>query len=233
MTFVDPSEAGSTDQTGSVEPAFDVPENLDPSTAIWLVRHGETEWSRSGQHTGRTDIALTTLGEQQARALREELSAIRPVYVLSSPRERARRTAELAGLHVDAIDEDLCEWDYGDYEGLTTPQIRAMGNPRWTLFADGVPDGESAAEVAARADRVLRRALEHAAGGPVVLVAHGHISRVLGARWIGLDARDGSRFTLGTAATSQLGAEHGNPVISQWNRPNPVQHPVQPLQEKP
>ena len=191
---------------------------------MWLARHGETEWSRSGQHTGRTDIALTELGKAQAVALHEQFDQLRPALVLVSPRQRAIRTAELAGLRIDAVDPDLAEWDYGDYEGLTTTQIRAMGNPTWTLFADGVPNGETATEIATRTDRVLRRALDFVDQGPVVLVAHGHISRVLGARWIGLAVSDGSRFTLGTAATSQLGAEHGSPVLSHWNLPNPIQH---------
>src|ERR1700759_722174 len=109
----DSSKAGSTDQSDSVEPAFDVPARLSPSTAIWLVRHGETEWSHSGQHTGRTDIPLTELGERQARAVRPGLERFHPARVLSSPRQRALRTAELAGLSVDAVDPDLCEWDYG------------------------------------------------------------------------------------------------------------------------
>ncbi len=225
MTAPDPSpKAGFTEQSASVEPAFDVPVQLKATTAIWLVRHGETEWSHSGQHTGRTDIPLTELGEQQARALAPQLDGLHPALVLSSPRQRAVRTAELAGLHVDAIDPDLCEWDYGDYEGLTTPQIRELGNPRWTLFADGVPHGETAAEIAVRVDRVLTRALGYIDQGPVVFVAHGHISRVIAARWIGLAVHDGSHFTLGTAATSQLGAEHGTPVVTHWNLPNPIQH---------
>jgi broad specificity phosphatase PhoE len=229
MTVDDTSKAGSSDQPGSLEPAFDVPANLAASTAIWLVRHGETEWSRSGQHTGRTDVALTPAGEDQARALRPEFEHLHPAFVLSSPRQRAIRTAELAGLQVDAVDPDLAEWDYGDYEGLTTPQIRAMGNPTWTVFADGVPNGETAEDVAVRVDRVLRRALEHVADGPVVFVAHGHISRVIAARWIGLAVHDGSHFTLGTAATSQLGAEHGSPVVAHLNLPNPIQpNPTQP-----
>jgi broad specificity phosphatase PhoE len=230
---------GHTVKAGfETEPAFTVPANLAASTAIWLVRHGETQWSRSGQHTGRTDVALTPLGEDQARALRSEFDNLRPALVLSSPRQRALRTAKLAGLHVDAVDADLAEWDYGDYEGLTTAQIRSMGNPRWTVFVDGVPNGETAQAIAVRVDRVLRRALEHLTQGPVVFVAHGHISRVIAARWIGLAVHDGSHFTLGTAATSLLGAEHGSPVVARWNLPNPVQHdqtsnnPTQHVQEK-
>ena len=228
MTAVDPSKAGSSDLPRADEPAFDAPARVPESTAIWLVRHGETEWSHSGRHTGRTDIALTELGERQARALRPQFDELSPAFVLCSPRHRALRTAELAGLRIDAVDSGLAEWDYGDYEGLTTAQIRNLGNPSWNLFTDGVPHGETASEIGTRADRVLRRALDHSADGPVVLVAHGHVSRVLGARWIGLDVTAGRRFTLGTADTSLLGAEHGSAVIHQWNLPNPIQ----PAQEK-
>jgi len=188
-----------------------------------LVRHGETEWSRSGQHTSRTDVALTALGEEQASALRPILDQLDPALVLSSPRRRALRTAELAGLTVDAIDPDLVEWDYGDYEGLTSVEIRQLGDPDWTIFTGEVPNGESAADVEIRVDRVLDRVLGYVSDGPVVLVAHGHIGRVLAARWIGLDVRDGKRFTLGTAAISVLGAEHGTAVIDRWNIPNPRQ----------
>ena len=131
------------------------------------------------------------------------------------------RTADLAGLHVDAIDPDLVEWDYGDYEGMTTPQIREQV-PDWTLWTHPVPNGELPAQVSARADRVLRRAAEKLDAGPVVFVAHGHISRVIGARWIGLHAVDGGRLALGTAAPSILGAQHGAPVIERWNLPNPA-----------
>jgi len=212
------SKAGS-----QTEPAFEPPTPLPGETAIWLVRHGETEWSRSGRHTGRTDVDLTPLGVEQARALRPAFSALAPALVLTSPRRRAIRTAELAGLAVDAIDSDLAEWDYGDYEGLTTPQIRALGDPSWTIFSGDVPNGENAVDIATRVDRVRNRTLGYVADGPVVLVAHGHISRVIAARWIGLNVRDGSDFTLGTAATCLLGAEHGSPVITHWNLPNPRQ----------
>jgi probable phosphoglycerate mutase len=212
----DPVEAGP--EQG---PAFAMPDNLPSTTAIWLVRHGETEWSRSGQHTGRTDIPLTEDGVEQARALAPAFAALHPALVLCSPRLRAAHTAELAGLRVDHVDPDLAEWDYGDYEGLTSAQIHQT-NPAWTLWSDGVPNGETAAQVTARADKVLQRALRSVADGPVVLVAHGHISRVLGARWIGLPASAGGRFTLGTAARCLLGAEHAGPVIQRWNIPNPL-----------
>ncbi|HEY3712978.1 MAG TPA: histidine phosphatase family protein [Jatrophihabitantaceae bacterium] len=210
------SEAGSR-----TEPAFVVPGPVRDDTELWLIRHGETEWSKSGQHTGRTDLPLTPDGERQAAALGTMLQNVHPVLVLSSPRQRALRTAEIAGLKIDAIDPDLAEWDYGDYEGLTTAQIRERV-PDWSLWTHPVPGGETPHEVATRADRVLRRALPHLADGPVVFVAHGHISRVIGARWIGLDVLDGGRLALGTAAPSVLGGQHGTPVIERWNVPNPA-----------
>jgi broad specificity phosphatase PhoE len=209
------AEAGS-----AAEPAFVVPGPLPDDTALWLIRHGETEWSRSGQHTGRTDLPLTKAGERQATALGAMLAGLQPVLVLSSPRQRAVRTAELAGLKIDDIDPDLSEWDYGDYEGLTTAQIRARV-PGWSLWTHPVPGGETPHDVAVRVDRLLRRALPHLAEGPVVFIAHGHISRVIAARWIGLDVVDGGRLALSTAAPSVLGAEHGAPVVERWNMPNP------------
>lgn len=210
------TEAGSDS-----EPAFVIPDPLPDGTAVWLIRHGETAWSRSGRHTGRTDVELTEHGERQALALRDVLRAVRPALVLSSPRTRALRTAELAGLRVEAVDDDLAEWDYGDFEGLTTGQIRERV-PGWTLWTHRVANGETAAQVADRADRVLRRAIPYLSAGPVVLVAHGHISRVIGARWVGLGARDGGRLALDTAAPSVLGSERGTPVIDRWNMPNPA-----------
>ena len=211
----DPGEAGS-----AAEPAFVVPGPVPDTTALWLIRHGETEWSRSGRHTSRTDLALTPRGEKQAVALREVLAGLSPALVLCSPRRRAVDTAELAGLSVDAIDDDLAEWDYGEYEGLTTAQIRERV-PGWSLWTHPVPGGETPAQVSARADRVLRRTLHYLDDGPVVLIAHGHISRVIGARWIGLSAADGQRLALGTAAPSVLGGEHGTPVVQRRNLPNP------------
>jgi probable phosphoglycerate mutase len=211
-----PNGAGS--ETG---PAFVVPGPIPDDTGLWLIRHGETEWSRSGQHTGRTDLPLTPDGERQAIALKAMLADVQPVLVLSSPRRRALHTAELAGLRVDAVDPDLAEWDYGEYEGLTTAQIRERV-PGWSLWTHPVPGGETPEQVRVRADRVLHRALPHLAEGTVVFVAHGHISRVLGARWIGLDVLDGARLALGTAAPSVLGGEHGQAVIERWNLPNPV-----------
>lgn len=202
-------------------PAFVMPGTVPDGVALWLVRHGETEWSRDGRHTGRTDIALTEYGERQARALAPLFAGLRPALVLCSPRERARRTAELAGLRVDDVVDDLAEWDYGDYEGVTTEQIR-QDVPGWTIFTHGAPGGETASEVAARADRTLARAAQVLPEGPVVLVAHGHISRVLGARWIGLPATGGQHLLLDEAAPCILGAEHGVPVLDRWNRPNPA-----------
>ncbi len=210
------SKAGS-----HAEPAFGVPERLTDDAELWLIRHGETEWSRSGQHTGRTDLPLTAAGELQARALRPLLADIAPVLVLCSPLQRATETARLAELTVTATDDDLAEWDYGDYEGRSTDEIRESV-PGWTLWTHGVPNGETIAQVRDRADRVLRRSAEALPDGPVVLIAHGHISRIIGARWIGLPATGGANLALGTAAPSLLGVQHGAPSITRWNLPNPA-----------
>ena len=218
----DVSKAGS-----GAESAFVVPADLVPDGAqLWLIRHGQTEWSRDGRHTGRTDIPLTALGEQQAAALAPLFAQLRPALVLSSPRQRARRTAELAGLPVDAIDDDLSEWDYGDYEGITSAEIHKT-DPGWTIFGAPTPGGETAEQVAERVDRVLTRAATALRDGPVVLVAHGHISRVLGARWIGLAVRGGANLLLDEAAPCMLSAQYGTPVVSHWNRPNPLSDEAQ------
>jgi probable phosphoglycerate mutase len=188
-----------------------------------LVRHGETEWSRSGQHTGRTDLPLTDRGTDEARALRPLLADLDPCLVLCSPKARARRTAELAGLRVDEVDDDLVEWNYGDYEGLTTAEIREA-DPGWTVFRGPNPGGEDADAVGARADRVLQRVVDAVVNGdgrPVVLVGHGHFSRVLGVRWIGWPATAGACLQLDSAAPSVLGVQHAAPVIVHWNLPNP------------
>jgi probable phosphoglycerate mutase len=207
------------DKAGSaLGPAFVVPASVPDGAALWLVRHGETEWSRSGRHTSRTEVGLTATGERQARALRAVLGGLRPALVRCSPRKRARSTARLAGLTVDAVDADLTEWDYGDYEGKTSAEIRA-GRPGWSLWHDGVPAGESAAAVTERADRVLRRACENLARGPVVLLGHGHLSRVLGARWIGLPAAGGEGLLLDAAAVCVLSAQYGAAAIQHWNMP--------------
>jgi probable phosphoglycerate mutase len=217
---------GNTARAGSTtEPALAARAGLRDGVRLWLVRHGETEWSRDGRHTGRTDLPLTSRGEDQARAaitLLERVDGpLEHPYVLCSPRLRARQTARLAGLAVDGIDEDLAEWDYGDYEGRTTAEIRVYA-PGWTLWRDGVPGGETIAQVSDRADRVLARVRSRLAERPVVLVAHGHISRVLAARWIGLPAAAGGNLLLSTAAPSLLGSQYGEPVIAHWNLPNPA-----------
>jgi probable phosphoglycerate mutase len=181
---------------------------------LWLVRHGETEWSRSGAHTGRTDIPLTAAGRDNAAALGRYLAAHPFALVLVSPLQRARETCRLAGYENALIDPDLSEWDYGDYEGRTTAQIQEE-RPGWSLWADGVPNGETAAQVAARAEAAIARAL--AADGDVALFAHGHILRVLAARWLGLPPEDGRLFALGTAAVSTLGYERQARVVTLWN----------------
>ncbi len=183
-----------------------------------LLRHGETQWSRDGRHTGRTDIPLTTAGEAQARALRPALAALHPVAVLTSPLARAVRTAELAGLHAAEVDPDLAEWDYGDYEGISTAEIRRTA-PGWTVWAGPVPGGETLAAVAERADRVLERIARSLAAGDVVVVGHGHVNRVLAARWVGLPARCGQLLALDTATVCLLGHEHEQQVIRLWNAP--------------
>ena len=185
---------------------------------IYLARHGETAWSLSGQHTGRTDIPLTERGERQARALGERLRGPDFAKVLVSPSQRARRTAELAGFgNAVEVDPDLAEWDYGRYEGRRTAEILAE-RPGWLLFRDGCPDGETAARVGARADRAIERV--RTARGNVLLFSSGHILRVLAARWLGLEPAAGSCFLLGTASLSILDHEHNNPaepVIRLWN----------------
>ena len=180
---------------------------------VWLVRHGPTEWSKAGRHTGRTDLPLTEDGEVAAASLRPVLTGRDFGLVLSSPLQRAVRTAELAGCDPQ-LDPDLREWDYGAYEGRRTADIRDE-RPGWSLWADGVPDGESAAEVAVRADRVIARA--RAAEGNVLLFAHGHLLRVLGARWVEAPPTAGQHLLLGTAAVCILGYERETPALSRWN----------------
>ena len=183
---------------------------------LWLVRHGETEWSRSGAHTGRTDIPLTAAGRSNAVAAGRYLAGRHFELVLVSPLQRARDTCRLAGYENALIDPDLCEWNYGDYEGRTTQQIQAE-RPGWSLWTDGVPNGETVAQVGARAERVIARALAVAGEVDVALFAHGHILRILTARWLGLPPEDGRLFALGTAAISTLGYERETPVITRWN----------------
>jgi broad specificity phosphatase PhoE len=182
---------------------------------IVLVRHGATEWSVAGKHTGRTDVPLTDDGRRDADRLRERLAGRPFALVLSSPLARARETAERAGLGDRAqIDDDLREFDYGEYEGRTTPEIREE-RPGWSVWRDGAPGGETAEQVGVRADRVIARAL--AAGGDVALFAHGHLLRILAARWIGLAATYGGHLALSTGALCQLGFERERRAIWRWN----------------
>lgn len=189
----------------------------DHAGRLYLLRHGQTEWSESGRHTGRTDVPLTDRGRELARAAGAlPLAPKSPVLVLSSPRTRARETAELAGLHVDRVDERLAEWDYGAYEGITTPEIRRTV-PGWTVWTHPCPDGESAAAVGERADGLLAAVTEALARGDVVLVGHGHFSRVLLARWAGLPATEGVRFAMSAPAWAVLGHERGVRRIDHLN----------------
>ena len=183
---------------------------------IWLVRHGETEWSATGRHTGRTDVPLTEAGRRQASALRSRLGAQRFALVLTSPLSRARETCRLAGFGDAAQStDDLLEWNYGIYEGRTTADVRA-GLPGWSIWATGIPEGETVEQVGVRARRVIDRAAS--APGDVALFAHAHILRVLAACWIGLAPVDGRRFTLAPASVSVLGHERENRVIAGWNQ---------------
>lgn len=184
---------------------------------VYLARHGETAWSLSGQHTGLTDLPLTERGEQNARKLGDRLRGLTFAKVFTSPLQRAYKTCELAGFGETAqIDQDLVEWNYGDYEGRRTAEI-LQGRPGWQLFRDGCPGGESPDDVGARADRVIARA--RAVAGDVLVFSSGHILRVLGARWLGLPPAGGRYFLLGTAGLSALGYEHdaSEPVIRLWD----------------
>jgi broad specificity phosphatase PhoE len=185
--------------------------------ALLLARHGETEWSIDGRHTGRTDLPLTDRGRQRARRLAPSLKDRAFRLVLTSPLRRAAETCELAGLGATAeVRDDLREWDYGDYEGITTAQIHER-QPDWDLWRDGCPNGETAADVGARADRLLVEVRD--AGGDTVAFGHGHMLRVLTARWLALPPEDGALFALDTGALCTLGYEHERPVIVRWNRP--------------
>jgi probable phosphoglycerate mutase len=185
-----------------------------PASQLWLVRHGETEWSASGRHTSRTDLDLTGAGVEAARSVAAKLHGTSFARVLSSPLLRAWRTAELAGFGSPEPVEDLREWDYGADEGLTTAQIRES-RPGWTVFRDGPAGGETCAEVGARADRVVD--LVRAVDGPVLAFSHGHFCRVLGARWLGLEVTDGAHLTLSTASVSVHGCERDTPAVQHWN----------------
>jgi broad specificity phosphatase PhoE len=186
-------------------------------TKIYLARHGETAWSISGQHTGRTDLPLTGRGERNARRLGERLTGWTFTKVFTSPSQRARRTCQLAGFAVFAkVDHDLAEWNYGDYEGLRTQEIHAI-RPDWQLFRDGCPGGESPKQIGARADHVVRWL--RAINGEALVFSSGHFLRVLAARWLGLEPAGGGMLTLDTASLSMLGYENNlsQPVIRMWN----------------
>ncbi|MCM3515811.1 MULTISPECIES: histidine phosphatase family protein [Nocardioides] len=180
---------------------------------VWLVRHGETEWSREGRHTSTTDLPLLPEGEEVAAGLAGRLRRDFAL-VLSSPRLRARRTAELAGWASAEVDDDLREWEYGDYEGVTTPAIRE-DVPGWTVWTHGCPGGEDASDVSRRLDRVVARA--RGVDGDVLLFAHGHSLRALAARWLDLPVADGRLLRLDTATVSVLGHERETPVVLRWN----------------
>jgi probable phosphoglycerate mutase len=191
----------------------------DPLPRVYLVRHGETQWSRDRRHTGRTDLPLTAQGEAQARSLGERLRGQQFALVLASPLQRALRTCELAGFGAVAqSDADLVEWDYGQYEGMRSSEIRSR-DPRWLLFRDGCPGGESPAQVAERADRVVARV--RAVNGAALLFSSAHLLRALAARWLGLDVAGGALLRLDTACLSVLGYEHdrSEPVVQLWNAP--------------
>jgi broad specificity phosphatase PhoE len=186
-----------------------------PTQEVWLVRHAETEWSRSGQHTGRTDVPLTEEGERQARAVGEALQGREFERVLSSPLRRALETAQLAGFEPELRD-DLAEWDYGEYDGVTTPEIREQV-PDWTIWRYGALGGESVEQLATRADRVVAELL--GVEGDVLVFSHGHFLRVLTARWLELEAADGRLFALDSGTLSMLGFEREQRVIRSWNVP--------------
>ena len=188
---------------------------------LWLVRHGETEWSRGGRHTGRTDLPLTTNGERDARALAPMVGGHDFALVLSSPLQRAWETCKLAGLGARAVPcDDLLEWDYGMYEGRTTLEVQAE-YPGWTVWTGDTPGGETADDVGRRADRAIERAM--GAGGDVALFAHAHLLRVLAARWLALGPRSGKSFVLAAGSLSVLGHERETHVIRMWNvTPPPV-----------
>lgn len=193
-------------------------DDLLPRGEIWLARHAETEWSRDGRHTGRTDIPLTDQGRQDAVALRSRLVDRTFAQVRVSPLQRALETARLAGIDLDGpqvvVDDDLQEWDYGDYEGISTPDIRE-DRPGWLLWRDGCPGGEDAHDVGARVDRAI--AAICAVDGDVLIVAHGHLLRVLGARWMAQDAAEGARLILETGGLCVLGQERGARAVQRWN----------------
>ena len=185
-----------------------------PADELWVIRHGETEWSRDGRHTSRTEVDLTPEGERVARQLADRLDGTEFDLVLTSPRLRTRRTAELAGFPEAHVEDDLTEWDYGEYEGVTTAEIRE-DVPGWTVWSHPCPGGETAEQVSARLDRVVAKV--RANGGRVLVFSHGHASRALAARWLGLPVSDGRHFLLGTATISVLGYERESAAVARWN----------------
>jgi probable phosphoglycerate mutase len=187
---------------------------MSSDTELWLVRHGETEWSRDGRHTSRTDLDLTDNGVEVACTLKDRLAGEPFDLVLTSPRLRARRTAELAGFGEAEVDDDLVEWDYGEYEGVTTAEIREH-DPGWTVWTHPTPGGETAEQVTRRLDRVLHRVREN--GGRVLAFGHGHSLRALAARWIEQPVDEGRFLKLDTATVSTLGYERDFPVVLRWN----------------
>lgn len=182
--------------------------------SLYLARHGATEWSESGRHTSTTDLPLLPEGEESARRLRPRLAEHSFAHVLTSPRQRARRTAELAGFPDAAVDEDLVEWDYGSYEGITTTQIREH-DPDWSIWTGVTPGGESDEQITARLDRVIARV--RALEGDTLVFAHGHCLRALAARWLGEPVSFGRFLVLGTATLSVLGDDRGQPAVLTWN----------------
>lgn len=184
------------------------------SGELWVIRHGETAWSASGQHTSTTDLPLTPHGEQVAAGLRDRLAGVEFDLVLTSPLQRARHTAALAGFPDATVDHDLAEWRYGEYEGLTIAQIRERA-PGWTIWNAPTPGGETQAEIGERMDRVVEKVRDD--GGRVLAFSHGHASRVLTVRWLGLGVPEGGIFSLDTATVSVLGYEHDSPSVHRWN----------------
>jgi probable phosphoglycerate mutase len=192
------------------------------SPDLVLVRHGRTDWAHTGRHTGRTDVPLDDVGERQGAGIAALLEGRRFVAVVSSPLQRARRTAELAGLAVTAVDDDLQEWDYGGYEGLTTPEIRELTGTPWTVFGEGVVPGENSPgetldEVAARCRRALDRVEPLLAQGDVAMVAHGHLLRILASVYLGLPPSTGAHLELDAGSVCELNVHHGVPTIQRWN----------------
>ncbi len=189
-------------------------DDTDTPDELWLVRHGETEWSRDGRHTSVTDLPLTDNGVQVATELRRRLAGVHFDLVLTSPRQRARRTAELAGFPDAQVDQDLAEWGYGDYEGVTTAEIREQV-PGWTVWTHPCPGGETAEAVSARLDHVVARV--RAQGGRCLAFGHGHASRALASRWLDQPVEEGRLFMLDTSTVSVLAFEHESPVVQCWN----------------